>query len=379
MRGRVVFSLSLLALLALFSPAFSAGNILRSTELLPDFVSSFLDGDGGEASIEAENEELANFSSGLYLPSREVSTHEGLQTAPGGEDLGYAAVLSALEKYPLLPGSVAAAEENSAVDSTTSRSLQTTLPRSWGNTFPITRNNLLGTITVPASYVIQFDFFPTPQADSSWRNILHMTQGGDCCYGNRLPGIWLCHGQAGCVDKGAILVHYFGFANGGGTGFFTRQTIPQNQWTTIKIMVDADARYMGFEASGAWGSFKQGSSFPGVNNLPSFNGVKVWASDPWYVPAAGQLRNVQLSQMPSTPALSFPVGMLGSSIPGAAPQRVRMGNLLARVNVPRSFVLSFDVFPLPDPNNNWRNVILMTNGMGAWAPGQRMPGEWMDG
>ena len=251
------------------------------------------------------------------------------------------------------------------------RSLQTVLPVTMGDTFTISRSNLLTTITVPQSYSLQFDMYPVSQASDEWRNVLHFTQGGDGGLGNRLPGIWLCHLQAGCVDKGALLVHYFGFANGGGAGFLTRQTIPQNQWTTIKIIVDSNAAYLGFEASGAWGSFKQGGSFPGQNNLPSFASVKVFASDPWYVPGAGQLRNIQITALLPTPGISFPVGL----VPAPAVQRVRMGNLLARVVVPPSYVVTFDIFPIVDPKVDWRNVLLMTNTWGAWGAGQRMPGK----
>lgn len=128
---------------------------------------------------------------------------------------------------------------------------------------------------------------------------------------------------------------------------------------------------MGFEASGSWGSFKQGSSFPGQTNLPSFGQVQVFASDPWYTPGAGQLRNIQIAAILPTPGMSLPVGLVAA--PGV--QRLRMGNLLARVVLPPSYVVSFDIFPIVDPKQDWRNVLLMTNTWGGWGAGQRMPGK----
>ena len=269
---------------ALLSRACTQGYIMTSANIYPtaeveDVFSRFEQ--GVPDAVEPVNAELARFHAGTVAMTSAETT---LQTPSSTlANLEYAAVEAAFARAPLVPafkvdveapkslrGNFMDAADKSPLPVAPYRSLQMALPISWRDTFTITRSNQLGMITVPQSYLLQFDVFPLPQADDSWRNIVHFTQGGDSGLGNRLPGVWFCHVSAGCVDKGAMLVHYQGTPNGAAIGFLTRQTIPQSEWTTIRIIIDTNANYMGFEASGAWGSFKQGASFPGQSNLVRF-------------------------------------------------------------------------------------------------------------
>lgn len=252
-----------------------------------------------------------------------------------------------------------------------SRKLQgTKLPTNWGDEFTITRSNVLGRVVIPDNFVVEFDLFPVPQSQNDWRNIMHMTQGGDCCYGQRIPAVWYCHVHAGCIDTNALLVQFYGFPNHGGAGFLTRQSIPQNQWTHIRMEMNNDAKFLSFEASGAV-SFKQGSSWPGMNALEQFQNVIVYASDPWYTPGAGNLKNFQIKALPAYIPPKLPVGFLEGTT-----GRIRMGSLIGRFTIPQSFVVQFDVFPIPGANEDWRNLLLMTAGYSTWGPYHRYPGIW---
>ena len=59
----------------------------------------------------------------------------------------------------------------------------------------LVHSNPIAIVSGKADYKLSFDIVPTGTVDASFANLLHFTNGNDCCdFGQRSPGIWFWPG-----------------------------------------------------------------------------------------------------------------------------------------------------------------------------------------
>ena len=141
-------------------------------------------------------------------------------------------------------------------------------------------------------WTVQFEIKPL-KVMSHWRSILHGTIGGNVKnYGDRTPGVWF-------ISKTTRL--FICSAINGNPNFCiaTKQSLPLNRYTTVKIQQVALLRRYGSRQYGTRIHFQIRINdklvADRVNTKPkSFNEVRYYSGDPWYEPAFAVVRNFKV-------------------------------------------------------------------------------------
>ena len=150
--------------------------------------------------------------------------------------------------------------------------------------FSVTRNTTLATLPIlykefDVKLEINVNNFP-----NSWVNVFHMTIGGNGdVYGNRIPALF---GNGGSNPY----LHVCSAINGQ-SNYCKNFYISTNTWITVRI--SQRRRMNGTYVYEYVINNKLVDSV--INNQPAeFKNVKVFASDPWYPPFSGSLRNIEI-------------------------------------------------------------------------------------
>jgi len=153
---------------------------------------------------------------------------------------------------------------------------------------PLKQSNLLtSTFMTSKEYTLSFDIKPF-SVKSGWTNILHFTaDNGNCCgMQNRIPAVWF-HSEL-------TRIHYrSGNRIDGNDGCDPEETLPLDQWTTVKAVL-ADGAFTVYFNGVPKCARRAGRQYENINNnIINFANVKVYASDPWSNPSDANIRNLQ--------------------------------------------------------------------------------------
>ena len=143
------------------------------------------------------------------------------------------------------------------------------------------KKKILTTIpSIPKVYTISFDINPN-HFYPKWSSILHFTINGDVGkIGYRVPGVFIIR------NKLSVCASVNGNSN-----YCVSQPIPVNKWTKVKIVQSK-------VGSVYWYSlYFDGKKVHSVQNKGAmvFKNVRVYATDPWYLPFDGSVRNLKIS------------------------------------------------------------------------------------
>ena len=137
-------------------------------------------------------------------------------------------------------------------------------------------------LTLGKEWRVTHDFKPTQYLSPIWANSLHLTSGGNSeHYGARTPGIWPSMGDP---SKSYIA----SAVNGENSYIYRPDRPPVDVWTSVEISQTLEGeRYM-YRIIGG------GQEVHAVENTQpqEFQGVKVYASDPWHEAQPGSIRNL---------------------------------------------------------------------------------------
>lgn len=264
--------------------------------------------------------------------------------------------------------------EEEAAMSSLSRELQAVLalPQNWAPATAISANRLLGTVSLPLSFEVDFDLNPSAgRPGTKWGQVLHLTTGNDFGPGFRLPGVWMCT-SAGC-PAGAYALHICYQAVATQQCVNTQRGLPASSWSTVSMLIDAQrTRTLTAQVSGSVPFTNAVGIAPAKSGYASVN---VWASDPWSAAAGGQLRNVIIKEYELPSPVPVPVAYFPSSA-----TKIFQGRILGMINFPTTYTVQFDFVARGDSaggDNDWRNILHVTSGQNAGQPGWRMPAVWL--
>ena len=160
----------------------------------------------------------------------------------------------------------------------------------FGEEYEIWRDNLVVTLPIlKKEWKLSFEF-KADKIEDRLKQLLHMTVGGkgagpNAQYGDRTPAIWVSS------SKGFLITS----AVGGKPSFAEYFTPPPKpgDWAKIEVgqeLIGSDFFYnINTTISGYL------SMFSNKNSMPSeFENVKLFASSPWYQPASGVIKNLQI-------------------------------------------------------------------------------------
>ena len=160
---------------------------------------------------------------------------------------------------------------------------------------PLSKGNLVKTIpTLFPEYEITFEIHPTAKLTQDSESVIHFTStgndccnSGDCCPGDRIPGIWF-----NTIDNTVVNIQ-ISISNAISNSYSksTNDAVPLNQWTEIKIKqsFQSDLTYL-YELS------MNGQVYHCETNTSpqEWSNVKVYAADPWYDAATASIRNFKI-------------------------------------------------------------------------------------
>ncbi|XP_047146664.1 uncharacterized protein LOC124819252 [Hydra vulgaris] len=217
------------------------------------------------------------------------------------------------------------------------------------------------------SYTISFNLKPESYS-YGFHSVLHFTVGNDLSnYGDRTPGLWFQQ-----HDSNFTLLHIAVPINENPNRQIYIDALPLNVWTNVVISQQrVDSKYVLTIALN-----KTNVLFINNNKPRTFKNVKVFASDPWYPPHNGSIKNVILEN-------GEPGESLGRAIPpnpyAAIYDEVTLKKnyligLLGKIE--RSFFIDFNL-KLNSFSNGQRSVIHLTIGEDNVRYGDRIPGIWI--
>ena len=141
-------------------------------------------------------------------------------------------------------------------------------------------------LTVHKEYEVSFQVFPSV-FKGGWHNVVHFTIGGNSGKsGDRIPSIWF-HTTDGDTKSCALLI--CADVSGNVDYRFTTHRVSVQKWTAIKVkqVRNEDGVYV-YEIM-----IDGKVVFSKVNTLPkTFRHVNVYASDPWYAPQVGYIKDL---------------------------------------------------------------------------------------
>ena len=150
--------------------------------------------------------------------------------------------------------------------------------------FSVTKNNLVTTLPVlHKEFEVKLEL-NVLSVSNTWVNVFHMTTGGDhAVYGDRIPALWLNGGSNPYLHACASI--------DGSVNYCKNYNVPTNTWHKVKLSQrkSKNGNYVfEFEVNNMMINSV-------LNSQPAdFNNVKVFASDPWYPPFHGSVRNFQV-------------------------------------------------------------------------------------
>ncbi|XP_047137929.1 uncharacterized protein LOC100211098 isoform X1 [Hydra vulgaris] len=217
-------------------------------------------------------------------------------------------------------------------------------------------------------YLISFDVIPNKFV-AGWHSVVHFTIGSNIeNYGDRVPGIWFNEDAKGGLHIAAPI-------NGNVNRYFNTKPIGLNVWSNIEIsqILKGAAYVYTIKINGEMVFFE-------INNQAQyFDNVKVYASDPWYEVQDGSIRNLFLSNGPSSNVLlPSPIILPRDFIDDPSEIVIKRNNLIATiVLLKRQFSVSFELKPSLY-KTGWHSVFHMTIGQNVENYGDRNPGVWFN-
>lgn len=226
---------------------------------------------------------------------------------------------------------------------------------------------VLGRVDLPTSFRLRFSVYPMPDGNLDWRSLVHVTTSGNWGPGQRMPGIWFCH-HHGCPP---MSMHVCVMPTGTQFCVNSGVNLPISTWTTVTVTVnngiDGMVGVMTVRLEG--GANGQNSVLLGAPVQNMWTGAVVYASDPWHRAANAQIRDLQIEELTGMTPRSLPITYYVRN-----PTPVMQGEVLGRVDLPRNYVVQFQINGVGNSDASWRNILHMTISGNA-GPGQRIPGK----
>ena len=133
---------------------------------------------------------------------------------------------------------------------------------------------------IPKVYTVEFSVKPTGFA-RGYRSVLHFTTGGDHGkLGNRIPGVWLYSNR----------LHICGSVNGKSNYCVNSKPLQKNKWANVRIVNSKVGSTYWYTV------YVNGKQITKSKNPTArvYKNVKIYVSDPWYVPAQGFIRQLKV-------------------------------------------------------------------------------------
>merc|ERR1711868_338011 len=141
----------------------------------------------------------------------------------------------------------------------------------------------MGIPTWNNQFSVSFDVKATSFVNA-WQSVIHFTtQENHNHYGSRVPAIWA---RASTTQSSSL--HICSAINGNKNKCYNSAATSVGEWVSVNIAQDASGLYE-IQINGE-------SVFTEQNDdARTFNNVRVYAADGWYVPLDGVIRNFEFS------------------------------------------------------------------------------------
>jgi len=232
--------------------------------------------------------------------------------------------------------------------------------------FTIQRNNLLGELPfIGKQFIVSFQLFITAPTVGEFENIIHFTIEGDWQnLGDRTPVLWLTKGTRLYVGSAINRVPDYNME--------TSFSLSLNTWHDIEISQLMLGSEVFFDLK------VDGTGYAGITNfVPSeFSAVKMFAGDPWYMHAKGNIRNLEVQ----TETVDLQRNFRKIPIAFEFADEFKLGENSIIGGLPfigKQFIISFQV-KLDSGASDWTNVLHFTNNGGDDVYGTSTPsiGIW---
>nr|XP_047137903.1 uncharacterized protein LOC100212432 [Hydra vulgaris] len=215
-------------------------------------------------------------------------------------------------------------------------------------------------------YRVSFDVKPN-SFSKGWHNVIHFTVGSDADkYGDRVPGVWFHNNGDGSLHIAAPI-------NGDINRYFDTTPLPLNDWSHIEISQQLENNIYIYKIQ-----LNGENVFSEVNSQPkSFDNVKVYASDPWYLAQDGLIKNlVIINRQPDEEFLQNAVVVGADVVEDATEHTIVKDNLIAELpSLEKTYSVSFKIKPTLY-SQGWKSVIHLTIGQNIGRYGDRTPAVW---
>jgi hypothetical protein len=151
--------------------------------------------------------------------------------------------------------------------------------------------NKVGYVDMPwGDYIIEVEF-TMRHLVGNWANIFHITTGGDCCDGQRIPAVWF---------HGSTTRYHFrsGLPQDGNWGTDPEGNLSIGGRYNVKFIRDLGSDGRSFTDLVIQNGVEIGrTSSMASRDISSvvYNGAQVWVSDPWYSPAGIELHSFKIN------------------------------------------------------------------------------------
>ncbi|XP_065656161.1 uncharacterized protein LOC100212432 isoform X5 [Hydra vulgaris] len=215
-------------------------------------------------------------------------------------------------------------------------------------------------------YKVSFDVKPN-SFSKGWHNVIHFTVGSDVDkYGDRVPGVWFHNNGDGSLHIAAPI-------NGDINRYFDTAPLPLNNWSHIEISQQLENNIYIYKIQ-----LNGENVFSEVNTQPkSFDNVKVYASDPWYLAQDGLIKNlVIINRQPDEESLQNAVVIGADVVEDTTEHTLVKDNLIAELpSLEKTYSVSFKIKPTLY-SQGWKSVIHLTIGQNFGRYGDRTPAVW---
>jgi hypothetical protein len=141
--------------------------------------------------------------------------------------------------------------------------------------FPLVKGKLLKTITTHKNYELSFNIRPTSKVNG-WNNVLHFTKGPS--NNSRIPAIWF-------FSRTTRMHVRQGRPGSGNDGCDTSAQLPLNRWSKVTVRLSGSVLTVLVNGQTWCKNTRYANSQAGTT------GVRVYASDPWYVAAKASIKD----------------------------------------------------------------------------------------